>query len=132
VEKTDFTHQVKRLVERFTPRHFGDEFCDLLWQTVCQMSAYDFKRTCDFFIGNRKPTNPPLIPDFRDAALTCEKREFNRDVEGAAKAVFEHDGKTPGERRAHVLKVLSAEYGKVDSVADAIEVARLRIRLGGQ
>ncbi|RYD27407.1 MAG: hypothetical protein EOP89_04835 [Lysobacteraceae bacterium] len=126
----EFEVQLKRLVGRFTARHFDSEFSALLWNTVSDMSVHDFKRTVEFFMGNRKPTNPPLIPDFRDAVLTCEKREFNRDVEGAAKAVFEDDGKTPGERKAHVLGVLSREFGHVNSIAEAVQIARLRIRLG--
>ena len=125
-----FANQWQRLVTRFGERSMDAEFMRLCANEVHDMSEAAFARFCDVLIGSRTANKPPLLSEFREARLAENKRRFDNEVRGAANAMFGPSG-TPQERKAHVLKVLSKEFGSVSSIAEALEVARLRLRLEG-
>ena len=123
-----FKAQMKRLQTHFGDRHFNPEFTQLIWREIHDMSESGFARFCDVVIGSRTHNKPPLLSEFREARLAESKRRFENEVRGAANTMFGPSG-TPEERKAHVLKVLSKEFGNVSSIAEALEIARMRLRV---
>lgn len=123
-----FAEQWKRLEIRFGSKSMDAEFMRLCAREVHDMSDSALKRAVDVWIGSRTANKPPLLSEFREARLAEQKLRFDNDVRGAANTLFGPKG-GPSERKAHVLKVLSKEFGNVSSIAEALEVARLRIRV---
>ncbi len=121
-----FKAQITRLQVRF-PKALDNEFVMLAWKETHDMSESGFQRFCDVLIGSRTHHKPPLLSEFREARLNEHKRQFDNDVRAAASVMF--GGATPGSRKAHVLRLLSKEYGKVSSVTEAVEVARMKLRV---
>lgn len=124
-----FLQQVKRLQVRFGERALDAEFVQLIWREVHEMSEHAFQRFCDVMIGSRSHNKPPLLSEFREARMQEQKLRFENDVRGASQSL---ERKAPAEMREHLGKVLSAEFGKVDGVGDALAIARLRLRTRGE
>lgn len=120
-----FQSQVQRLILRFGQRNFDPEFCKLIFREVDGMSEQGFLRFCDVLIGSRTPNKPPLLTDFREARLNEQKHKFENDVRGATQALTR---RAPEEMRKYLRQVLSHDYGGVESVKEALEIARLRLR----
>lgn len=118
-----FKHQVQRLRTRFGDRNFDNEFVQLVWREVYDMSEQAFIKTVDVFIGSRPTTKPPLLTDFRDARLAEQKRRFEEDLRGATQMLRR---RAPEEMRKHLRVILSKDFGGVESVVDALEVAKHR------
>lgn len=121
-----FAGQSDRLVRRFGSKAFDQEFTQLVWREVHDMSEHAFMQFVDVMIGSRSHNKPPLLSDFREARIKENKRKFENDVNGAARLMF-GDG-TPGAMRSHLKALLNKEYGGgVDTPKQAVEVARLRL-----
>lgn len=118
----EFRDQIERFKKRFGEKAFDEEFIKLVWREVKDMPAHAFERTADVMIGARKHTDPPRVTDFREARLNAQKNAFDREVAGAAN-ILRHP--TLSKPLAEVLK---RDFGAVDSVKDALEIARLRIK----
>lgn len=123
----DFQSQMKRLRTRFSDKNFDEEFTTLIWRELHDCPIENFKKAVDVFIGSRGPNKPPMLADFRQIRLATENRKFQDDLRGAQNFI---ERKAPEEMREHSKKILSKEFGAVESVADALEIARLRIRAG--
>ena len=121
-----FNTQWQRLVNHFGDRAMNPEFRLLAAREVRDMPESEFQRTVDVWIGSRPHTKPPLIPDFRDARLAVQKRRFEEDVRGASNFLKK---RAPEEMRKHLRAILSKEFGAVESVSEALEVARLRYKV---
>ncbi|MGE0525862.1 MAG: hypothetical protein AB7G93_09670 [Bdellovibrionales bacterium] len=117
-----FKQQWDRLKVRFGDRAMDDEFGRLALAEVRDMSEDAFKRAVDVWIGSRPHNKPPLLSEFREARLAREKRKLEHEASGAAQTLR----KAPEEMKQHMRKILSQEYGGVDSVTDAFEIARIR------
>lgn len=120
-----FKDQIRRMKERFGDRAFDNQLVMLIWSECHDLPEATFRRTCDVFIGSRSHNKPPLLSEFREARLAEEKLKFQNDLKGATNFV---ERKAPEEMRKHLRAVLSKEYGGVDSVKDAFEISRLRLR----
>lgn len=114
-----FILQIERLKTRFGAKAFDPEFIRILGLEVASISDEFFRRTIDTWIGTRKNTNPPLLTDFREARIAFEKGVFNQQVAGAAHA-FEYKP----------FKDVMRKHYNVDSLSEAIELERLRLKLG--
>lgn len=120
-----FQFQIQRLQTRFGTKAFDQEFSQLVWREVHDMSEPGFVRTVDIFIGSRSTHKPPLLSEFREARLNEKKLKFQNDLRGATEFLTK---KAPAEMRKHLKAILSKEFGGVESVSDAFEVARMRVR----
>lgn len=125
----DFDRGIKRLITRFGERNFDAEFIKLVWSEVHDMSDSGFQRFVDVLIGSRTANKPPLLSEFREARMQEQKIKFQNDVAGAANFL---QRKAPEEMRKSMRLALSKEFGGVESVGDAMEVARLRLRTKGE
>ena len=121
-----FFEQWDRLKVRFGVRAMDEEFKRLCALEVNTMSEAGFRRFVDVMIGSRMYNKPPLLSEFREARLNEEKLKFQNDVIGAAAFVQK---RAPEEMRNHLRNILSKEFGKVSGVAEALEVARVRLRI---
>jgi hypothetical protein len=115
-----FKSQIARLQIRFGEKNLDPEFIQLIWREVHDMSDAGFTRFCDVLIGSRTSNKPPLLSDFREARLAEQKLKFQNEAVGAARA-FENGPKK------NLSEVLSGHFGKVGSIAEAIEVAKLKL-----
>jgi len=105
-----FDLQIDRLAERFGRRNFDAEFCSLAFTKVAGMAEGQFLRTIERWLGNRKPTNPPLLKDFEMAA---------RVHDGPPRAPAE-----PIEKKPLGTILTSAGFPGCKSVNEAVEVAK--------
>ncbi len=119
-----FKSQVSRLIKRFGDRAFDNEFVLLVWREVDTMNAFDFTRTVDVFIGSRSHNKPPLLSEFREARLAIEKNALTRDIRGAC-TVLQHPAMRP------LADVLRKDFGAVENVKDALQIARLKLQTKG-
>jgi hypothetical protein len=123
-----FVAQMSRLRMRFGDKAFDPAFVDLVWREVHDMSVPAFSRFVDVAIGSRPHTKPPLLTDFREARLAESKRKFEDDLRGATDTLKR---RAPEEMRKHLRLILSKEFGGVESVGDALEIAKLKRRVSG-
>lgn len=123
-----FLQQVKRMHVRFGEKALDAEFVQLIWRETHDMSESAFQRFVDVMIGSRTHNKPPLLSEFREARMREQKLKFDNDVRGAAQTLAKQ---APEEMRKHLRAILSKEFGSVSSIAEALEVARLRLRLEG-
>lgn len=114
-----FLSQIERLKERFGPKSFDWQFVRVVGAEVSAMPDESFRRSVDNWIGGRKTNNPPLLQDFRDAKIAHEKGRFTNEVKKAA-TVFNYG-----------LKDVLKKHYNVDTLSEAMELERLKIKLGG-
>lgn len=114
----DFKEQLNRLMIRFGKNPFDKEFNQRVWKEVQSLNRYDFIKTVDHMIESRKHTNPPLLVDFREAVRLYEKRQFNRELEGAVNWHKGSDG---------LKKHLRDK--KVSSVSEWLELERFNLQI---
>lgn len=112
-----YVKQVQRLFERFGRKNFDDEFVNLVWREVLQLTDEQFKRICDFFIGSRTPTKPPLLQDFRDQRVREEKHAFTREVQAASNAM--------NWPQAGLKAFLAKHYPGCKNLNEAVEVRKI-------
>ena len=120
-----FKKQIERLKARFGEKAFDVEFVTLVAHEVHEMSEMGFARTVDVFIGSRTANKPPLLSEFREARLAEGKRHFDNEVRAASNFVYR---KAPEEMKVPLTKALFKDFGAVDSVSDALQIARMRVR----
>lgn len=121
-----FVAQMNRLKDRFGDKAMNKSFADLVWREVYDMSEVAFAKACDVWIGNRPHTKPPLLAEFREARMNEQKHKFQDDVRGAS---YFLSRKSPEETRRHLKLILSKDFGGVDSVSEALEVAKHKQRI---
>lgn len=121
-----FSQQWKRLEVRFGAKAMDPELKMLVAREVHDMSERAFQRAVDVWIGSRPHTKPPLLAEFREAALAERKYALDRDTMGALISI---NRKAPDEMKAQMRGALSKEFGAVSSVKEAMEVARIRQRV---
>ncbi len=120
----EFWHTQKaRFIDRFGERNFSKEFSLLVAIECKSMSDQDFLDVANAMIGARKPNDPPLIRDFRDARLAQERRKFERDLYSAANAMS-RPAWTKG-----LKSYLSREFPGCKTLNEAVEVRRLQIQI---
>lgn len=116
-------HQKTRLIDRFGPKNFSTEFA-LLCSIECKPLPNEaFVDIVNFLIGSRPANRPPLLADFRDARLAFEKRQFEKDAYGAARAMREP------ARFEGLRKYLAREFPGCKSLNEAVEVRKLQIQI---
>ncbi len=121
-----YRQQLTRLRVRFGEKAMDAEFVMLVWREVHDMSESAFQRFCDVLIGSRTHHKPPLLSEFREARMQEQKIKFDNDVRGAVNFL---ERKAPAEMHKHLRAILSKEFGGVESVMDAVDVARHRLRM---
>lgn len=114
-----YLSQVERLRGNFGPKEFSEEKIKVLGKEVAMVSPEHFRHTVDTWIGSRKTSDPPRIAEFRECKAAWDRNNFKRDCRQAS-YVF-NSGKEEALRR---------EF-KVDSVKEAFELAKLKLRLRG-
>lgn len=76
----DFVKGIVTLQTRFGRQQFDNEMNRLIQAEVIDMTYDWWQKTCDSFIGTRKPNNPPLLTDFKEAALRTRQSSFQRNL----------------------------------------------------
>lgn len=114
-----FRSQIDRLRSRFGAKNFDPAFVMVVAGEVSTVSDEFFRRTVDTWIGTRKVTDPPLLTLFRECRIAYEKGNFTKTVEKASNTF--HYG----------LKDILYKHYKVDTLAEALEIERLKIKTGG-
>lgn len=115
-----FKVQIERLKVRFGERHFDGEFIRLAWQEVKEMETSRFVWNVNTWLGSRKPSQPPMLAEFKEAMSAYEKSIKKTTIERVAKNYQDRTDTCP-------LKSLEPYVGRVSSVTEAIEVRRLQI-----
>lgn len=125
-----FVSQISRMKQRFSERAFDIEFTKLVGREVSQMSNEDFLRLVDVMVGGRKHTMPPTLTDFREMRLGIEKQSFNRDVQGAARAMNTQwtsnglqaflDGEYPGAKTLNDAKDIQILRNQIASAKNEL------------
>lgn len=113
-----YLNQVDRLKIRFGAKAFDSEVVKVLAIEAASMSDEFFRRTVDTWIGTRKNTNPPLLTDFREAKCAYERGKLTREADGAHRTF------------SYGLKDALRHHYKVDTVEEAFELEKLKLRLG--
>lgn len=121
-----FKSQMTRLQTRFGAKAIDAEFVMLVWREVRDMSETGFQRACDVWIGSRTHHKPPLLSEFREARIAEDKLRLHNDTQGAVSMLKR---KAPREMQESLRKALAKDFGGVESVADALEIARLNHRM---
>lgn len=114
-----FLQQIERLKGRFGAKSFDREFIRVAGTEVVTMPDEAFRRAVDAWIGSRKNNNPPLATDFRDARLNYERGCLDKVVKQASN-IFNYG-----------LKDVLRKHYNVDSLDEAIQLEKLKIKLGG-
>lgn len=68
----EFAEQLERLQNTFSDRAFPDERVKLIWDSVKNLDARDFKKIADVFIADSR--QPPMVSDFRAQASIVQGR----------------------------------------------------------
>ncbi len=114
--------QVARLKVRFGDRAFDAESVSLIRREVITMRDEDFVFMVDGLIASRPHTKAPLLTDFREGRLKVEKRIFDAQVSGAARAM--------GTQWSGGLKAyLAREFPGCKTLNEAVEVRKLQIKI---
>lgn len=114
--------QKARMIDRFGERNFSKEF-SLLVSLECRPLPDDvFVQMVNAMIGSRRPNDPPLIRDFRDARLAWAKRNFERDLQGAERAV---NGPAQGGLKLYLVR----NFPGCDTLDQAAEVRKHQIAI---
>lgn len=117
-----WTEQKLRLIDRFGERNFSKEFSLLVALECKNLPDNAFVDLVNAMIGSRRPNNPPLISDFRNARLSYERRIFERDTSGALRAL---DIPWQNGLQAYLAK----EFPGCKTLNEAVEVRKLQIQI---
>lgn len=113
----EFTHNFTRLINTFGARAFPEERTKLIWKQICDMDTAWFSKLCDRIIGDMR--QPPMVPDFREAAYKERQSRFNKEVDNTTREwTTEHQG----------LTNILASYGGAKTLMQAVEYERKVIR----
>lgn len=86
----DFNAEMQRLHSTFGEKAFTSERIKLIWGHWRDLPAQSFSRVVNKLIATSRQV--PLPQDFIEAAHQERKRSFDRDVAGAADAMFNWQG----------------------------------------
>lgn len=111
--------QIDRLRARFGAKAFDPEITKVLAKEVATLSEDFFRNTVSIWIGSRKNSNPPLAAEFRECKAAYDRGKLRKEVDQATRGW--------GTSLREVLRV---KYN-VDSLQEAFELEKLKIRLGG-
>jgi hypothetical protein len=117
-----FDHQKTRLIDRFGKNNFSSEFSLLVLIECKTLTDQEFVEIVNFFIGSRPANKPPMVFDFRDARIAKERLRFQRDVDGAARAM---EIEFQGGLKAYLAKA----FPGCRNLDEAVEVRRLQIQV---
>lgn len=120
---TCWDHQKSRLIDRFGKNNFSSEFSLLVAIECRSIPDHVFVDMVGAMIGARKPSDPPLIRDFRDARLAYERREYERNLYGAARAMH-----SPVLSRG-LQDYLGNHFPGCKTIMEAVEVRRHQIEI---
>jgi hypothetical protein len=115
-----FKAQLARLRTRFGEKSFDNEFSRLAWFEVRDMSDARFAWQVNTWIGSRRPSDAPMLAEFKESKLAEKKARKANTSERAATMM-----QAPVSKSA--LEILRPLVGNVASIAEAIEVRRLQI-----
>lgn len=118
-----FHEQLKRLRAKW-PKAFDPESTKLIASHCAMMTNESFLNLVNVFIGSRPVTRPPLPVDFLEEA----KRAESRDLRFKAASTAAHSALSPWRPLPEVL-AQTDEFKGCQTVGEAIEVARLRLRV---
>lgn len=116
-----FQREIERL-KQVWPNSFQTPRVTSIWSGCCDLLDSQFSVICDRFINSLKA--PPVPDDFIEAARKLEAEIFQRDVDGAAKRVFNWSG------QKGLKAFLDKNYPGAETLWDAVTVQRLRLRNG--
>lgn len=116
-------NQKTRLIDRFGERNFSKEFSLLVASECKAMPDFAFVDLVSALIGARRPSDPPLLTDFRSARLAYERRQFEKDLYGAANAM-NRPAWTEG-----LKAYLAREFPGCKTLNEAVEVRKLQIQI---
>lgn len=117
-----FIGQIDRLKIKFGTGNFCSEFVDLVWKDAAQsMSILWLKQSVDKWIGERPVNKPPRRSDFVEAMHA--ERKYNLKNRPRDTRTSEQVNAKP------IAEVLQPHFGKVESVGDAFEIARLKKKI---
>lgn len=113
-----FLDQINRLKIRFGAKAFDPEFIRVIGLEIASVSDEFFRKQVDNWIGTRKNNSPPLLTDFKEARLAYEKDRLSIATDKVVKTF------------SYGLKDVLKKHYNVDSLSDAMEIEKLKIRLG--
>lgn len=125
-----FRDQMKMIVEDFGPKEYTPLRMRDIWLLCKDLTEDQFAKIVTHFRRTRMLKYPPLPTHFEEEAYRQRQTKFNREVKDTAQNMSIKKG-TPEEMRAHMKDVLLGEFGAVDNLSDALEIARLRMKLNG-
>ena len=111
-----FMSQVDRMKKFFGAEPFHNERLALVWPEVKELPDENFRKIVDQFIGERKPSWPPAVSDFREKSEEQRKIVFQSQVQKAFGTLQKEARKNPDNKG--LLAVLD-KMG-VDSLMDAV------------
>jgi hypothetical protein len=110
----EFDVQMNRVTQTFGEgKVYNRERLALIWKAVNDLSAPSFSRIVDNFIASARYA--PLPKDFQESAYAERRHSFNREVDGAAKAM---DREWPTGLKGF----LEREYPGAKTLNDAVEI----------
>jgi hypothetical protein len=118
-----WNHQKGRLIDRFGPRNFSSEFSLLVAIECRDLPDSVFVDIVNAMIGARKPMDPPLMRDFRDARLSFERRRYERDLYGAIQALDQP------AKHVGLKGYLAKEFPGCKTINEAVAVRALQIKI---
>jgi hypothetical protein len=124
----EFDVQMNRITATFGEgKVYNRERLALIWKAVNDLTAHSFSRIVDNFIASSRYA--PLPKDFQEAAYAERKNSFNREVDGAARAL---DVPWAGGLKAY----LAREYPGAKTLNEAVAIEREKMKiakaLGGE
>lgn len=81
---SEFQKEIARLVDRFGERNFSPEFVKLIAEHVSDLDHFWFSRLVTNMIAERRPTDPPLLQDFRIPAYHRRQANLSMQTKQAA------------------------------------------------
>lgn len=115
-----FNSEMKRIYGVFGEKHYPHERIRSIWSHWRDLPDNGFIKLVSHFINTRKIGDAPLPQDFIDAAHRERKNQFNRDVQGAADAVFDWS------KQKGLKAFLDENYPGCKTLWEAVEVERIR------
>jgi hypothetical protein len=114
--REDFLRQIERLKVRFGAKNFDSEMVNLVGGYVSKIPAPYLAKAVDNWIGQRKPSDPPLKNDFWEVKNAYERSQEKKEQ---VKKEFSYG----------LNDVVRRQY-KVETLMEAYELMKLKIKLG--
>jgi hypothetical protein len=105
----DFRDGMNLLADRFGKKHFDDGFRSSVWREVSILPKEIFDAVLISFLGDRRPTKPPLLEDFKKAIHQEMKKQPKKYV-------------TKNLDRGDLQSYLENAHPGCKSLAEAVEI----------